>query len=283
MLSLSPKTPHSRPVTRLNQALLPSETWTCRPAPAAAAAAAGAPSHYTNFYRELKASLPLCSPRKTSLNFLKGFPKSLPTDILKRRKKRGGVRTRCSWARSHSSSEKMLDGKGGGAASRSLSLFVMRTHTHTLLLHRSVTLWLSFFSPPLCACVVPSSWYKMTSWASVCREGAAGRRFDVFRVQHEVRRHWHALRARANTLQHCSSVWSFFRKHVLKKCQKEKKTTDFFVSSFIRKLFYFVLWLFYFHNMAIWMFCTFYFYCILMKCFTYVIFITEFYLFSFSI
>lgn len=238
MLSLSPKTPHSRPVTRLNQALLPSETWTCRPAPAAAA---GAPSHYINFYRELKASLPLCSPRKTSLNFLKGFPKSLPTDILKRRKKRGGVRTRCSWARSHSSSEKMLDGKGGGAASRSLSLFVMRTHTHTLLLHRSVTLWLFFSLPLLCACVVPSSWYKMTSWASVCREGAAGRRFDVFRVQHEVRRHWHALRARANTLQHCSSVWSFFRKHGLKKCQKEKKLQIFFVSSFIRKLFYFVL------------------------------------------
>lgn len=155
MLSLSPKTPHSRPVTRLNQALLPSETWTCRPAPAAAAAA-GAPSHYTNFYRELKASLPLCSPRKTSLNFLKGFPKSLPTDILKRRKKRGGVRTRCSWARSHSSSEKMLDGKGGGAASRSLSLFVMRTHTHTLLLHRSVTLWL-FFSLPPCA----HAWYRL--------------------------------------------------------------------------------------------------------------------------
>lgn len=158
MLSLSPKTPHSRPVTRLNQALLPSKTWTCRPAPAAAAAAAGAPSHYTNFYRELKASLPLCSPRKTSLNFLKGFPKSLPTDILKRRKKRGGVRTRCSWARSHSSSEKMLDGKGGGAASRSLSLSSWwgHTHTHTLLLHRSVTLWLFFLSPP-CA----HAWYRL--------------------------------------------------------------------------------------------------------------------------
>lgn len=162
----------------------------------------------------------------------------------------------------------------------SLSSWWGHTHIHCCC----TALWRFgfFFSPPLCACVVPSSWYKMTSWASVCREGAAGRRFDVFRVQHEVRRHWHALRARANTLQHCSSVWSFFRKHVLK-MSKRKKLQIFFVSSFIRKLFYFVLWLFYFHNMAIWMFCTFYFYCILMKCFTYVIFITEFYLFSFSI
>lgn len=157
MLSLSPKTPHSRPVTRLNQALLPSKTWTCRPAPAAAAAAAGAPSHYTNFYRELKASLPLCSPRKTSLNFLKGFPKSLPTDILKRRKKRGGVRTRCSWARSHSSSEKMLDGKGGGAASRSLSLFVMRTHTHTHTAAAPLRDALAFFLSPPCA----HAWYRL--------------------------------------------------------------------------------------------------------------------------
>lgn len=132
----------------------------------------------------------------------------------------------------------------------SLSSWWGHTHTHTLLLHRSVTLWL-FFSPPLCACVVPSSWYEMTSWASVCREGAAGRRFDVFRVQHEVRRHWHAFRARANTLQHCSSVWSFFRKHVLKKCQKEKKLQIFLFphlsvncSTLFYDCFIFTIWLY---------------------------------------
>lgn len=74
-----------------------------------------------NFSRELKHVSPLCSPRKTSLNFLKGFPKSLPTDILRRRrrKRRRGnsghrrsvtcvapVRVRCWLA-------EMLDGKGG--------------------------------------------------------------------------------------------------------------------------------------------------------------------------
>lgn len=280
MLSLSPKTPHSRPVTRLNQALLPSETWTCRPAPAAAA---GAPSHYINFYRELKASLPLCSPRKTSLNFLKGFPKSLPTDILKRRKKRGGVRTRCSWARSHSSSEKMLDGKGGGAASRSLSLFVMRTHTHTLLLYRSVTLWLFFFSLPPCA----HAWYRLRDikWrhGPRCVEKVlpgAALMFSGFSTKFEDTG---TRSVRALTLYSTAALCGAFSENTFLKCQKEKKLQIFFVSSFIRKLFYFVLWLFYFHNMAIWMFCTFYFYCILMKCFTYVIFITEFYLFSFSI
>lgn len=237
MLSLSPKTPHSRPVTRLNQALLPSETWTCRPAPAAAA---GAPSHYINFYRELKASLPLCSPRKTSLNFLKGFPKSLPTDILKRRKKRGGVRTRCSWACSHSSSEKMLDGKGGGAASRSLSLFVMRTHTHTLLLYRSVTLWL-FFSLPPCA----HAWYRLRDikWrhGPRCVEKVlpgAALMFSGFSTKFEDTG---TRSVRALTLYSTAALCGAFSENTFLKCQKEKKLQIFFVSSFIRKLFYFVL------------------------------------------
>lgn len=130
----------------------------------------------------------------------------------------------------------MLDGKGGGAASRSLSLFVMRrhTHTHTLLLHRSVTLWL-FFPPPLCACVVPSSWYKMTSWASACRKGAALRRFDVFRVQHEVRRHWRAL-----TLYSTAALCGAFSENTFLKNVKKKKNYRFFCF-LIYKLFYFVL------------------------------------------
>lgn len=112
-----------------------------------------------NFSEGFKHVLPLCSPRKTSLNFLRGFPKSLPTDMLRRRRKWGNSgQPECSrvvpvacgvgWV-------EVLGGEGGGVglSSAPLARSLLSTrdeNTHCCCCCCCCTgeVFFSFFLPP---------------------------------------------------------------------------------------------------------------------------------------